>query len=130
MLSGRYRTDRLLRHFSDNEGVCNLCDENASGGIDHLLVFCSSLKDIRTRMTTALSENTEISEKIRNLILCSLNSTQTAVQFILDCSVLPNVITLRQSDGPTAISLLFKFTRSWCYNIHKNRLKLLGRWYK
>jgi hypothetical protein len=130
MLSGRYRTDRLLRHFSDNEGDCNLCDENAPGGRENLLLFSESLKDIRTRMMMSLCENTDISEKIKNFILLSLNSTQTAVQFLLDCSVLPNVISLRQSDGPTVLSLLFKFTRSWCYNIHKNKLKLQGWWHK
>ena len=60
----------------------------------------------------------------KNLNLLSLNSAQTFY------SVLLHGISLRQSGGPADLSLLFKFTRSWCYNIHKNRLKLKGWWYK
>ena len=37
MLSGRYRTDQLLRHFSDNDGLCALCHQNIPGSIEHLV---------------------------------------------------------------------------------------------
>ena len=43
MLSGRYRTDQLLRHFSDNDGLCTLCHQNIPGSIEHLLVQCPVL---------------------------------------------------------------------------------------
>ena len=50
------------------------------------------------------------------------------VQFLLDCSVLSDVISLRQRFGMVVYDSLFHLTRSYCFSLHKSRLKLLGKW--
>ena len=51
------------------------------------------------------------------------------VQLLLDPSTLPEVIKETQNDKNNQIlSEIFKFSRTWCYNIHVKRMKLLGRW--
>ena len=55
MLSGRYKTDRLLRHFSDNkEGLCQICTSNSFGSIEHLLLACPSLENHRVKLLSCL----------------------------------------------------------------------------
>ena len=49
-------------------------------------------------------------------------------QFLIDCSVIPEVISLTQLLGTDALYNLFKVTRTWCYSLHRDRLKILGRW--
>ena len=128
MLSGRYRTDQFVRHFTDNDGSCVTCESNAPGDIVHLLLLCPAFKDTRTRMLQNLESNCEISDIAKTLIKNSFQTTTTSIQLLLDPSVLPNTIRLKQSKEPLILQHLFKFSRSWCYSIHKTRLKLLGRW--
>ena len=43
MVSGRYRTDRLVRHFyPDSDGNCSICPENVPGTIEHILTVSLS----------------------------------------------------------------------------------------
>ena len=132
MLSGRYRTDQLLRHFSDNDGSCSLCkDDNISGSIKHLLVHCSALTDTRNNLIANLAKNTKITKETKYLIKMHFDaSEEDQMQLILDPSVLPRVISLKQTEGHQVLTQLFSFSRSWCYSIYKVRLKLLGRWLK
>ena len=131
MLSGCYRTDKLLRHFSDIDGSCSLCkDENIMGSIEHLLVHCSALTNTRINLIANLAKNTNITEETKCLIKMHFNTSEDQMQLILDPSVLPRVISLKQTDGHQVLNELFSFSRSWCYSIHKVRLKLLGSWLK
>ena len=47
-------------------------------------------------------------------------------QFLLDTSVVPEVVTLCQQKLVN-ISDLFYLTRTWCYGLHRRRLQLLGK---
>jgi hypothetical protein len=49
-------------------------------------------------------------------------------QFLLDCSVIPRVISLVQEHGDDVLHHLFKISRTWCYSLHRDRLKISGRW--
>ena len=56
-------------------------------------------------------------------------SVVSFVQLLLDPSILPEVIKENQNDKSSQIlSEIFKFSRTWCYNVHVKRMKLLGRW--
>ena len=55
---------------------------------------------------------------------------KVVMQFILDCSVLPMVISAYQVHGPTVHAHLFKITRMWCRSLHRDRLRALGRYIK
>ena len=52
MLSGRYRTDRLVRHWSTTNptGVCLLpgCSGEEVGSLEHILVYCPALSTVRS----------------------------------------------------------------------------------
>ena len=129
MLSGRYRTDQLLRHFSDNDGSCSLCkNEDTTGSIEHLLTQCPVLTDTRNGIWENLSKNTHISEITKSLIHFYFRGSEiNKIQLILDPTVLPKVISTKQVKGPHIYNEILHFSRLWCYSIHKKRLKLLGR---
>ena len=53
MLSGRYRTDRLTRHWTpDNpQGICRLSGcSNQEGTLTHILLYCPALSESRLGM--------------------------------------------------------------------------------
>ena len=130
MLSGRYTTDKLLSHFDRNEDQrCKLC-LSETGDIEHLLVHCSALSGVRNNQLQSLLNRTNFSEFSAALILNYWEkSTPSFVQLLLDCSVLPEVITANQN-GQSLMQEIFKFGRTWCYNVHSTRMKLLGKWKK
>ena len=117
--SGTFRTMTVLARFArmkTSPGVLNTCWPN----IQYLLI---------QEIWENLSKNTHISETTKSLIAFYFQGTETnKVQLILDPSVLPKVISTKQVEGPHIYDEIFHFSRSWCYSIHKKRLKLLGRW--
>ena len=130
MLSGRYKTDRLVRHFNPgSDGHCSLCSENEQGDIAHILTQCTSLAELREQLLLKLDQY-PISDTSRNLISKVINSgdTNNMVHFFLDCSSVPDVISVTQSCGSTILEELFRFTRAWCFSVHRAKLKLQGRW--
>ena len=50
------------------------------------------------------------------------------VQFLLDCRVIPEVAALVMEHGDAILAPLYKMTRTFCYSIHMERLKILNRW--
>ena len=130
-LSGRYRTDMLLRHFDKSlTGFCSLCEDNVDGSLEHLLLLCSSLLQCRDQQLKML-RNSDYSIKAKEIILDTYKkSVPEFIQLLLDCSVMPEVIDATQNGYTELLSEIFKFTRTWCYNIHMKRMKMLGRWKK
>ena len=47
------------------------------------------------------------------------------VQFWVDCSTMPPVITAVQVEGEGIMCALFKLTKNFCHSMHKARLALL-----
>ena len=129
MLSGRYRVGSLLRHFSPSiSGICELCGLELED-IEHLLIpRCPALQE-RRRLLLDYFTSVLAQSEICTAIFRSMEERGNShwVQFVLDCSVIPEVITAAQKDD-TVYPLLFKATRTWCYSLHRTRLKLLGRW--
>ena len=129
MLSGRYRVGTLLKHFSPgHSGVCELCGTEIEDLVHLLLPRCPLLKDRRTLLVeyayTILGQSTTCINIFSEIIN---SNEETQVQFFLDCSVIPSIIRLSQNDK-NILPLLFKVCRTWCYSLHRTRLKLLGRW--
>ena len=135
MLSGRYRTEALTRHWGQNKsGTCKLstlCIDSIED-IPHILQFCPALTDTRKRLQDYTIEYaSKLPDSVSALLLsyCDLNSSNF-VQFLLDCSSLPDVISLAQSfhSQHDVFSSFFEVTRTWIYSIHRERLKRLNRW--
>jgi hypothetical protein len=130
LLSGRYRTQALCSHWQNDGRKCKLSpDCNSDEDITHILKFCISLEQTREKLlnfTHSYCNDHQIISSIA-LKLCNIDNTEFC-QFLLDCSVIPEVIKLFQQHGEIIHTHLFNITRIWCYSLHRDRLKILGRW--
>ena len=134
MLSGRFRSCWLARHWSgDSSGNCSLptCRQDPTPGtISHILTTCEDLAPARLRIYSLWAEYLKEYPLLLPIIInYTVNCEQSqAVQFLLDCTVLPDVISLKQQHGQWVYDSLLYLTRSYCFSVHKSRLKLLGKW--
>ena len=136
MLSGRYRTEALASHWSETGSkFCQTphCkDQNLVEDLTHILAICGALDQTRSKLrdfTKKYCSKIE-SPDIKQIVeeYCTMNHPQFC-QFLVDCSVLPLVITAVQVFGEKTVHEdLFRITRTWCYTLHRDRLKILGRW--
>ena len=129
LIQGWYKAGCLTKHFSPaNTGICELCGLEEED-LPHILVpRCPHLLERRNLLVdysrNILRETPALSLIFENALK---ENEQDFVQFLLDLSVRPDVIKNAQSDKNT-LPLLFKISRTWCYSMHRTRLKMLGRW--
>ena len=132
MLSGRYRTCWLRRHWSgDPTGCCKVpgCT-NQPGTLQHLATgecpgLHSSLVKAVTLWKIFLLENPVLFPLIKHF---SLGPPETFLAFLVDPTTQPLVIALTQTHGSIISEKLCYMTRTWLFYMHKERLKLLGLW--
>ena len=127
LISGRYRTDRLTRHFQGNSnGDCRMCSEAVPGTIEHLLLHCPSLEATRSKIFKSVTERRDLRPLTKTIIgdVFSSPSVTDKIQLLLDCSCLPVVISSRQYGDQTQLEI-FKFARTWCFSVHAHREKIL-----
>ena len=136
MLSGRYRTDSLMRKWrTDITGYCNLSPNcsNCLDDIEHLLQRCIALEPSRQKLLSFTEKyiinnylHADIVAVIRNF--CN-PASPSFCQFVLDCTTNPLVICLVQHHGSNVVlTSLFDITRTWIFVLHRERLKLRGQW--
>ena len=129
MLSGRYRTEYLARHWSSNkEGYClgpqcyQICES-----LEHILLWCPSYSSTRKKLVTLWHSNS--SPCVTSPVTTILNGPSFShMQFLLDASSHPLVIRLAQDLGSEVLKTIFHLTRTWCFSVHRHRAKLLVRW--
>ena len=131
MLSGRYITDKLSRHWKQNQlGICTIpgCTGDEIGSLEHYLLTCPALSVARSHARFLTKKVSMEHEKLTNILQSSFtNQTpETMVQFLLDCSSLPDVVLLGQSPHSFLVDRVFYICRSWCYTIHRARVNKLG----
>ena len=88
-----------------------------------------ALSTTRSRLLT-YSHNYALQHPMLSDILstyCTPSSPEF-VQFLVDCSSLPLVVTTKQQQGPGVLDKLFHLTRTMVYSLHRDRLKMLDRW--
>ena len=134
-LSGRYRTEQLCRHWSKNpSGFCLSPSCEGMGTIEdvhHIFLQCDSLSHVRQRLVAFTLTYSQQVPLLSDLLLSLTNPCSNLfLQFMMDCSVIPQVITLVQAYGQEVLHHLFKVSRTWCYFLHRERLRILGRWFK
>ena len=131
MLSGRYLTDKLQRHWTLNRnGYCLLpqCLPNSDGTLEHILLHCPALSTTRSKLyqlCNTIAQESSLLSAVINSILNSDNN-ELILQLFLDSSVLPTVIRTTQLYGTHTRDRLLYFGRTWCYNIHRERMNQLG----
>ena len=90
---------------------------------------CPKLQERRALLIEYTEGVLSESQVCLNIFKSILQSSQEQqVQFFLDCSVIPEIIHAAQTDH-SILTLLFRSTRTWCYSLHRTRLKILGRWW-
>ena len=127
-LSGRYRSESLTKHWSANKsGYCQSPSCCSVETVEHILIHCGAYSSSKQHIYSLwLSSPNPV---IHGLVVDALSSdTAYLLQFILDCSVLPKVINATQIYGFTILQELFYLTRTLCFSVHKQRMKMLGRW--
>ena len=129
MKSGKYRTASLCRHWTNNKaGFClaPTCHESQET-LEHLLIHCPHYNLTRQKIA-----NIWTTSPINNItaLLPSLLSGPASqlLHFILDPASHPQTIQLTTVYGNDIQYVLFHLTRSWCFAIHKARLRLLNKW--
>ena len=130
-LSGRFRTDTLLNHFSrTNSKLCQLHPEDGEvGDLVHHLLLCPVLADRREMIFEYWETLVASSQPCKDIInFVKSAPITTFMQFILDCSVMPQVISAKQIHGDSIHKILFKASRTYCYSMYRERLKRLDRW--
>ena len=134
MLSGRYRTGALMRHWKSsraekNNGCCQLSEEctDVLETLTHVLCSCPALDGIRKSLLTFTSNFASNMTAPQATLLLELSDPRSLsfFEFLIDCSTLPSVINLVQQE---VLDKFFLVSRTWVYVLHRERLKLLGRW--
>ena len=132
LLSGRYRTESLTSHWTHSSGFCRLSPTcNESEDILHILKTCPALEPTREKLYSFTESYCNSHPGVQNIVqtYCRYDTEgHRFCQFLLDCSVLPEVIVSVQINGPEILKQLFDISRIWCYSLHRERLKLLNRW--
>ena len=133
MVSGRYRTDMLCRHWSDNRaGYCRAptC-HSVPGTLEHLLVSCPALSQVRERLYCMMLEKSvmfpPLHSTIREVLECS---EEHIVQLILEPLSFPVVNHFAKLHGARFIAQLSYLTRTFAFYIdrhYKQILKLLKK---
>ena len=132
-LSGRYRTELLCSKWSGNTG--GYCQGSICKGrqikedIEHILLHCGSLTPKRARLTMFTLNYSSLVPFLSDILLTMTQPNSALLpQFLLECSVIPEVIVHTQHYGNVVLHHLFKVSRTWCYSLHRDRLRNLGRW--
>ena len=130
MLSGRYRSCWLRRHWTGESGACRLpaCGQ-VPGDVAHLLsAECPALQPYLATTLPHLLAMLSPNKELLLPLLCAVNGgREAATSFFLDPSTNPMVIALVQQYGQgPVLGPLFRVSRAWIWSAHRARMRLLG----
>ena len=131
LLSGMYKFERRQRHYRDTtnpNGYCSLklCqveDYRHYGDIESFFLSCPSLSKARQEFDIFFNNYLVSYPDLVALILECVEADP--VQFFLDASTMSQVISQVQVKGTMILDIIFKLTRTYCYNLHKLRTDLI-----
>ena len=134
-LSGRARLENLTKYWdpTNKEGYCLLCKPHSGNphlaSLAHMLLpgGCEMLCDARLFMFEFINSYLVPRPHLFELLKTCLGDDNTFVQFMLDCSTIPEVIKFRQETGSDEIlDSLFYISRTYVYKLHIVRKRILG----
>ena len=131
MLSGRYRTDQLARHWSKTNslGLCLLpgCTGQSKGSLEHILLYCNALVETRDSLMSHWYKFLSERPYLFPLILDLTRTEANFMQLLLDPSSIPSVISANTLHTDTLQSC-FYLSRTWVYSHHRKRTSLQKTW--
>ena len=126
MLSGRYQTALLTRHWSPSrtEWCPAITCSNVPESLEHILLHCPYYSNTREQLVL---QWTRVVDTSAHLLLVQMLSSPASslLKFIIDPSNHPTVIQLVQKLGLDILKLFMSLTRNWCWAIHRKRAGLL-----
>ena len=131
LLSGRYRLEAVRRFWdtTNPSGLCKLpmcwnTQLSHKADVEAFLCSCPSLHTLRNDLVNSMF--TMISTSFPNLLpVIQSCIAENQAQFWIDLSTMPDIICEVHKYGKGVLSILFKYTRNYCYCLHEHRLKLL-----
>ena len=130
MLSGRYRTESLLKYWTNNSrGICSMTTcINEIGYIEHMLLLCPALQHVRRKMFIIWERKLNCCVPLYQLFLKMSNgSRHDMVSFLLNPCANPDLISLAQTFGERILENSLYLTRTYVYAIHREKLILTGK---
>ena len=131
-LSRQYPCGERTRHWTlDNrEGYCSYpaCTQmEVVESPEHILLSCQAYHSARLQLITAALRTRN--PQTHALFLSHLFSSRVKMmQFLLDPSGIPEVISCVQTNGDDIFNDILYIGRTWCYSLHRERSKRLGKW--
>ena len=119
----------LFTHLAGSQ-TCRL--DPTPGTLSYILTECSDLQPARQRVLSLWADHMQDKPNLMPVIMKYITHHDSSLflQFLLDCTVLPDVRELKQQLGEWVHDSLLYLTRTFCFSVHKSRLKLLGKWNK
>ena len=126
MLSGPYRDNWLMRHFSSsNDGKCSLCSF-IKGDLEHYLRNCCKLSHQRLTIIDWWLYECQQNYCLISLLQSKLEAPSNVfIKFLVNPSSDADVVYLIQH-GLLQLDTIYKLTRTYCYSIHRERLKIIN----
>ena len=129
MMSGRYKTDYLSRHWNPENplGLCMHCGNisRKTGTLFHYFVECEHFQEMRERIYQAWETRLEDNSYVLNMFNQRKHTPKSFFCLLIDPSSDSEIIHGTQmqmfSFNPT-----FHLCRTFCYAIHRQRIKLLS----
>ena len=97
-----------------------------------MLLFCNGLKgaqesviNLWMKELAQMPSILTIFQKYTSSYFLSTDS-DTTIRFILDPSMIPEIIILKQAKHDQALTKVYYLTRTYCHTLHKSKLKILG----
>ena len=133
MLSGRYRTCWLRRHWSgDTSGFCRVpgCTGDTPGTLLHLATGqCPGLADSTANAVAYWTKFLQSSPHLAPILtMYADGDADTFLAFLLDPSIQAPVLKLAGLLGNSVVNELCHLTRTWLYQHHRARYRALGLW--
>ena len=96
--------------------------------LEHLLLRCEALSHTRSKLISLCFKVAAEHEELYRIITSILKSENkvSIMQVLLDCTVMPEIIQVVQVFGSAIRDRLLFIGRTWCYNIHRERMTQLG----
>ena len=132
-LSSQYPCGSRTRHWSKDRGFCTFpacLQGEVVENPEHLLLHCPAYhlsKKNLIAMCLKIPNPVSFSIVTSSLVIAS---PKFLLQLLLDCSSLPEVIAAAQNYGDTIYNDIFYIARTWCFTIHRERMKRLGQWHR
>ena len=129
MISGRYPTDWLRRHWTGESGACRLpACTSTQGDLPHLLSgACTALAPTLARTLQYWNKCLSPLPHLLPPVQAALQAIpHTFTKFLLDSSSDSSVISLTQLHGKDILNTFFRLSRSWIWAAQRRRHQLLG----